>query len=127
MRISDWSSDVCSSDLHACMLVYAAPALAVNAHRMSFVDEQISAVPTLHLGELRQRSDVAEHRVQALDDDQLVGAGTEPLEPLVEVRRRVVTEADDRRPAQPAAVIDAGVAIRSEENTSELQSIMRNS
>src|SRR3546814_5376128 len=106
MRISDWSSDVCSSDLGAQRLLR-------GLHRLG---------------------QVAEDRVGACQDvaDAADGAGV--LDPHVQVAERDQVDAhafaqlgDDaeglHRPA--ARAVFAMQGFRSEEHTSELQSLMR--
>src|SRR3546814_6040147 len=125
MRISDWSSDVCSSDLHR-----------FHALRLRRAD--------LHHGLGDQHDGVIVHgldeRGEALglgfrgaDDRPLVTiAGTDQcpfpkmfagLESLGGVLRQVrpcVMERDEVVPIR-----DCGAILRSEEHTSELQSLMR--
>src|SRR3546814_10203450 len=95
MRISDWSSDVCSSDLR--WRVVAEP--VARAHR------------------------VGAHRLQ-----QAV-AGGDADDRLVQVFGRGVLEQEALRPgfgrAQRQVVVEGGQQQRSEEHTSELQSLMR--
>src|SRR3546814_3403502 len=93
MRISDWSSDVCSSDL-----------LVVVAH------------------------DAVEEIVEADDRTVRLGLGAEVV--LVEACRQVelVVDLVERvagLAAQRAEGVGIGAAFRSEEHTSELQSLMR--
>src|SRR5690606_6622163 len=92
---------------------HPATGIAVDAHGVGFVHTEIGAVFVFHGRELVHRRDVAEHAVEAFDDDKLVCVTTaEAGQTLVEIGRRVVTEADDGSAAQPASVIDAGVAVR---------------
>src|SRR3546814_3234603 len=108
MRISDWSSDVCSSDLedlsaHQC-IAYAygdVPARWTIDGR-----ERVAA------GAFRSDSSEAVHRAA------LSGLGIALL-PAVRVR-------DDIAAGRLAPVLpDSHIAPRSEEHTSELQSLMR--
>src|SRR3546814_8138528 len=100
MRISDWSSDVCSSDLQHLRLDRAAPRLQHDADRL-----------------VRFVADVGEDRQFLLGDqrrdllDQLA---------LLHLERDF---GDDGRPG--AAPLILGLPFRSEEHTSELQSLMR--
>src|SRR3546814_8426829 len=101
MRISDWSSDVCSSDL------------AAEAHTLLHALDRIEllqALQALLLGELGLEHP---HGLRSVLE----------LRPLHLARhddaRREVREADSRR-----RLVDV-LATRSEEHTSELQSLMR--
>src|SRR3546814_3536382 len=108
MRISDWSSDVCSSDLHA-------------AHRLD-----VRAVIVAHFRVLR----LAAHRPPLV---AILGIGggdrLAPRQPgnrggsgviIVELADQPVLRILDRRVVEAAAEPE-----RSEEHTSELQSLMR--
>src|SRR3546814_9478384 len=99
MRISDWSSDVCSSDLDECLEV-----VRVEAGELPPVLEAV-----LVLG---MADEVHGH---VFDDGHVLGPvpGAQTGE--------VVVEDDVEHPVQP--VLDA--PMRSEEHTSELQSLMR--
>src|SRR3546814_6592506 len=118
MRISDWSSDVCSSDL--------VPAWRAARHRAQPADagadgdvvlarlrtpagarSGLRAARCRRAGQPRQP--VPHHPRHVPGPDGRLRAGTRPAAPL---RVRALT----RRPADQA---------RSEEHTSELQSIMR--
>src|SRR3546814_4739305 len=104
MRISDWSSDVCSSDLRA-------------AHRRA-------------LGAQHRPAPVG-HRY---DDAELCGAHPRhrgdparyPQDDPRPARARKIRDADGRRDQSPDGAVGCGDD-RSEEHTSELQSLMRNS
>src|SRR3546814_1193574 len=139
MRISDWSSDVCSSDLSAA----------------DIFGEPVSRVA--EIGERGERRPAdAEHRAEIEEDRRaqphFLGAGAQrnvDLEPPLVIgsaAQRVVDQlvAVDRRVEHRIsrlADIDIGVAdharadaadveaaqVRSEEQTSELQSLMRSS
>src|SRR3546814_4769008 len=113
MRISDWSSDVCSSDLGK------APGVPIPHAEQAEDDRQV--------GRQRRRAEVLVH---------LAGA----LEEFVEARRpdrnhhrqadggpHRIAPADPVPEAEDAALLNAEVGHRSEEHTSELQSLMRTS
>src|SRR3546814_1452302 len=98
MRISDWSSDVCSSDL-----------LDVFVDRTVLVDEGVGA------------RDVGLRLVVVVVRDEILDriVREKLLELAVQLRRQgLVRRHDQRRPLQ---LLDD----RSEEHTSELQSLMR--
>ena len=98
----------------------AAPAsvLPENPERMGLVDQQVGTHLALHRRDLAQRGDVAEHAVDALDDDELVSGlltlrttvGQEP-QAAIQVLGIVVAEARHRRGAETRAVVDAGMAV----------------
>src|SRR3546814_9866325 len=109
MRISDWSSDVCSSDLHAEVAAYlglgVAAFLVAQDHHAAAIDA-----------------------AQAADDGGVVGVGAVAgqLLELVADHADVVVGVRPRR--MPRQLRDlAGRQVRSEEHTSELQSLMRKS
>src|SRR3546814_2093182 len=106
MRISDWSSDVCSSDLVA----------AVSNHRLDLVVDDLVAA---------QRPDILFVRGRG-DSSQLSGqlGAQRPRLPgnAVQELTRVRGHIPDRVPAD-----SQHRAARSEEHTSELQSLMRRS
>src|SRR3546814_2515522 len=122
MRISDWRSDVCASDLAAVELLPDVPV----AGRAGFVDRLLGLQPLD--GELR-------HRVVAVAARELV-ALVDRAKPVVARAAGVAAQAAfglglDRRSAVPGEGDDrAGLervlrVRRSEEHTSELQSLMR--
>src|SRR3546814_5937322 len=105
MRISDWSSDVCSSDLarHAVGKGGAAVARAIGL--LGTVEQSLVMPGAPHLGRHR-RLDRAE-----------------PFDRIGQMRREVRVQRDDAVAERPMFV----TAVRSEEHTSELQSLMRTS
>src|SRR3546814_1307068 len=112
MRISDWSSDVCSSDLHVAELEARA--------RVRDAEWPVTAVDLVLAALVAFRPlEVGKH--------VLVGpAGIAELAPMVEVlalAADIDQPVDGTRPAEHAAArpVDA----RSEEHKSELQSLMR--
>src|SRR3546814_5354277 len=110
MRISDWSSDVCSSDL---------PALVHNVQRpVSAVEIVRPALIALAALEIRQHIGIA----------PAVRAECRPLVVIKGMPADIDHRIDRARSAQsaPARLIsDTAVQSRSEEHTSELQSLMR--
>src|SRR3546814_3224839 len=109
MRISDWSSDVCSSDLRSDALAPAPPPAQVRP-----------ALPVrgneLFLHRLRQQV----RRQQALVEQEVVEP--QSAEPVAQRQLGVHAQLQD---AAVAVEVAAGLAGRSEEHTSELQSLMR--
>src|SRR3546814_5030112 len=103
MRISDWSSDVCSSDLSV--------VIAVAAPRNLGNGEGATGQPRLPLAARQPEGRRSHHRLRARRSVQLhaLSGGEVSLH-----RRRLRHHAHD--------VDDA---LRSEEHTSELQSLMR--
>src|SRR3546814_9508171 len=107
MRISDWSSDVCSSDLdaddrNAAPTVHPVDQGSVGARSAAHPQPVRPAAlyPAVDPGDRRARRDPRHHDVPAV-----------PPEPAGD------------RPGAAAGVQDH--AVRSEEHTSELQSLMR--
>src|SRR3546814_3377738 len=95
MRISDWSSDVCSSDLGC---------------------RPVRRIPRLWLA-----AGAEQRRLQGVEGDARRD---------LRHREKAARSAGRRRPARPGAppvarIDDQGAARRSEEHTSELQSLMR--
>ena len=90
-----------------------APAFfAEDAEGMGFVDQKIGAGLALHGRDFLQRGGVAEHGIDALDDNQAIArlAG-EPPQALVEIVWIVVPKANHFAVAKTRAVIDACVAV----------------
>src|SRR3546814_2611576 len=98
MRISDWSSDVCSSDLFERL-----------AGMQGFGG---LAVAGQHRHGVRRTTQGDPHGLFAVDDDRAVG---QRMRTDRHQRQRVETRVHDR----------AATGQRSEEHTSELQSLMR--
>ena len=63
-----------------------------------------------------ERRDVAKHRIDAFEDDQLAGTFRDPLQPLFERLDVVVAERHDLGIAERAAVIDRRVAVDVEDD-----------
>src|SRR3546814_2095140 len=110
MRISDWSSDVCSSDL---------PGLSVRLHRLAIGPTDALAVTPPrrreeHVGDLR------DGRVRLTVD--IMPRGQRPQHTVVRVPEHLqhVAQGANRRERRRALQRP-----RSEEHTSELQSLMR--
>src|SRR3546814_9053242 len=118
MRISDWSSDVCSSDLRAQFRPPAegvafgchGPAVAFRKKRCSDLGDfcRDGALNMRRIGERRDGG-------FGLDDPGLLPC---------DARRRIVGRSRFGR-EQESFVVDAERSDRSEEHTSELQSLMR--
>src|SRR3546814_4105325 len=110
MRISDWSSDVCSSDL------------ARDHHAVAHLDDLLEPVDRGGL------LDLGEQRRLALDQPPRLG---EILGPLDERERDPVDPLIDREGEVAAVLVGQRRHrhddVRSEEHTSELQSLMRTS
>src|SRR3546814_5845875 len=134
MRISDWSSDVCSSDLH----VVALRRLAARIARGTGVARRLlrgghgreqrlrGFLQRLGLG-LDLRLVVALHRGLELGDRTL-DAADQVARHLVAVVLDRAARAVDQRVGLVAGgdqLLELPVFLRSEEHTSELQSLMR--
>src|SRR3546814_7541908 len=121
MRISDWSSDVCSSDLPVTSLIVRIVALAAALPVAIFsssllAQENGSAVsPVLQVQRPKGADQLGNYLTRLAanprDVDALIGAGESAL------------QLEDPRSA--AGFFARADAIRSEEHTSELQSLMR--
>src|SRR3546814_3696401 len=105
MRISDWSSDVCSSDL-ADLAFRSSPERAEATGKITTETVEIRLVDNLPPGVVDL--EVIER-----------GGGRPPPEPDLQPETPSVDAPDLR--------LDIEVAMRSDEHTSELQSLMRNS
>src|SRR3546814_3616872 len=122
MRISDWSSDVCSSDLlpqlgHVEGLVD----LALIGCAVAEISDADPAVPGVFVLERQPRAD------RHLRADDAVPA-VEPVLHREHVHRAALAARNAGGAAGEFGHDDLGVdAIRSEEHTSELQSLMRSS
>src|SRR3546814_9295727 len=99
MRISDWSSDVCSSDLKIRIANLAKPDLSKLSENLSF--------PNL------------EHTIAIVKDRRLYDLVNNGIYPADKVRREVAITVFFRFTAHGIS------ALRSEAHTSELQSLMR--
>src|SRR3546814_5934350 len=98
MRISDWSSDVCSSDLDGAELAQQAGVEGDLVHPIEDLTRRLRRAP-------------AEDRIDLHDDDV--------------VRLRRIEEGKESGVTHVAAVPVGHAVDRSEEHTSELQSLMR--
>src|SRR3546814_3217139 len=101
MRISDWSSDVCSSDLH-------------DRHRRQQRQVAVGQLDGLE-------GDAGQADIQQLLRQRRLGGQVQVAEQQV-VLAQVLQVAGDR-----LLDLDDQFALRSEEHTSELQSLMRTS
>src|SRR3546814_8218838 len=121
MRISDWSSDVCSSDL--------IDQPAARPERRLRRDDMVAdgKLTQQRRGHRRHAARLYPARLGALDqrDPFLEHLDGRVLEPRIGHADLVAAEA--RRDALGAVIAVAGGQERSEEHTSELQSLMRNS
>src|SRR3546814_6627890 len=134
MRISDWSSDVCSSDLVGALPVdlfqgigsglgldlFHGKILAVFLFDLDF-DRHAVAIPTWHV-----LCVIARHGA-AFDDDvlQYFVDGVPDVDIAVGIRRAIVKH--EFRPVLAGGANGFVELVRSEEHTSELQSLMRTS
>src|SRR3546814_7114856 len=112
MRISDWSSDVCSSDL----VIGAAVDREIHVARCEEVhfDARMDIVPHRAMAEILDRDITAEFAVDAFEEIEVERRGHP---------RRIIIGAFENRHILDA--VDADQHQRSEEHTSELQSLMR--
>src|SRR3546814_4591804 len=108
MRISDWSSDVCSSDLLVAKLQDAAGIAAIAAHDHAIVHAARQAA-----GRIRERPS----RNRAIE-----GRGA-----IWVAGHQLIPDEASCRVAHHCAPAFSRLRSRSEEHTSELQSLMRTS
>src|SRR3546814_9426183 len=138
VRISDWSSDVCSSDLLAievAPLLLQLPHHCVRGHEAPVGQHQhVFAIISNRVGVDRvedQRAVMAELLLKTrmavipegagMPDRELVDEGF-PGADAGEAHARHAVHLEGQQHAVP---VDRGVLFRSEEHTSELQSLMR--
>src|SRR3546814_4309044 len=126
MRISDWSSDVCSSDLALLPLVRRP-----DADSWSLI---LAARAAAELGRGMESTDYLGRAAElnpgeavpfAIDHDYglvAMAADAAPLDPA----QVIPAIAADFASGNSARAIERAVRLRSEEHTSELQSLMRN-
>ena len=100
--------------------------LADEAHRMRFVDQHHRAILLRDANHFLQRGDVAEHRIDAFEDDELAGALGDAFQALFERFDVIVAEGHDLRVAHGAAVVDRGVAVDVEDDVIVLAGDGRN-
>src|SRR3546814_5235682 len=119
MRISDWSSDVCSSDL------VTAAGLAATLARLA-PGELVLADRLLERPEIAEAFAGLKDRLTPLPAARFDSAnGVRRLEELFEVKALDAFGAFGRAELAAAGALVDYVALRSEEHTSELQSLMR--
>src|SRR3546814_4768338 len=111
MRISDWSSDVCSSDLEGSIRLCR---LLEELQRGPF-DIAVEIGNADHT--LVRRIDVLAVDLEILGDLPAGGAGERALRHLLEHRPQIGVHV-----GKPGVI---RIGVRSEEHTSELQSLMR--
>src|SRR3546814_6537695 len=107
MRISDWSSDVCSSDLRGLVL-----------HRQRVGKEQEYRA----VGDLVQRFRARLQRLHRAREQRAVGVVQRAVDQRLDARR---DQAGQPRIIGLAQIMAVQIFQRSEEHTSELQSLMR--
>src|SRR3546814_3022104 len=124
MRISDWSSDVCSSDLRAALVDRFADHVDDTAERLwadGHADRRVGVHDLL----------AADEAVGGVHRDGADGVLAEVLRHLQHQRPALVLKmkcVQDRRQIAVEMHVDAGSQdLRSAEHTSELQSLMRTS
>src|SRR3546814_4673487 len=126
MRISDWSSDVCSSDLETVVVAdrHFAPLVTAPQHHVD--DAAGRRSPVDRRGRGRQHLDAFDRRQRDAIEIWLTGT-----ESCTQAGKPATVDQDQSLVlAQPAQIDGALVAqdiagLRSEEHTSELQSLMR--
>src|SRR3546814_1395476 len=114
MRISDWSSDVCSSDLGAS---------SQRSKPLNMKEQTMAEITAATVKELRERSGAG-----MMDCKKALNETNGDLEAAVDWLRTKGLAAAAKKSSRTAAEGLVGVAVagtkRSEENTTELQSLM---
>src|SRR3546814_1438397 len=124
MRISDWSSDVCSSDLTARLNLWLNPVVDAATSASDFDLREVRARHmSIYLGVSPDNIDRIAP-VYSLFLQQLVDLNTRDL-PDAASNVPVLILLDEFARLGTASVIAGGFSYRSEEHTSELQSLMR--
>src|SRR3546814_8456443 len=123
MRISDWSSDVCSSDL-AAISALSAPGLGVDATTaiagLQLLQGKVPAARTIELGELFGLGVWQDSRIGG---PAAINAGLNALQ-LASAALQLANGQNVLATTETVA-LPGGLATRSEAHTSELQSLMR--
>src|SRR3546814_2907418 len=118
MRISDWSSDVCSSDL-----LHLALVMAIDA-KLLVLDE-----PTLGLDIVYRKQFYQNLLEQYFDDEKTILITTHQVEEIEHILTDLLFIRDGKISLSTSmddmAERFVEVMVRSEEHTSELQSLMR--
>src|SRR3546814_7199089 len=116
MRISDWSSDVCSSDLIDCLQFSTEPCVSPMEDNLTQPLDDLTVVKTVSL------TNALEKQIERL----IVEGELAPGERLNEIQLagRFGTSRGPLREATRS--LEAKGFVRSEEHTAELQSLMRN-
>src|SRR3546814_958460 len=125
MRISDWSSDVCSSDLLSDSI--AGMRQSVSQMRMQRIDKLFAPLPRI----VRDLAQDMGKKIAFQTSGGEVELDREMMEnirdPLIHIVRNAIDHGVEPLEDRVAAgkEITATISVRSEEHTSELQSIMR--
>src|SRR3546814_9126243 len=134
MRISDWSSDVCSSDLVICLVAEIGPALRGDPDAVDIDDIQRIISDPRSIGNVEriilspQESVRAEIKFlcAAMGGDAFGHDGPEPAPRFAILLDRIdVPQLDARQREREGRREIAPHRIRSEAHTSELQSLLR--
>jgi hypothetical protein len=91
------------------MIDDAAPATPQHSLAVSVIDHQQNIVLASDLVQLRQRSDIAIHAEDTIGDNQPLSVFAGLGDPAAQIIDIVMLISHDLRPAQPAAIDDAGV------------------
>src|SRR3546814_9085854 len=122
MRISDWSSDVCSSDLAGVVLdLMQENGVITQAQAAAADPEDVKLAPEAPQNSVRYFTDWALPQLDTLIDET-----SEPLEVWTTIDLRMQRAATNALKANAPGGAQ-GALVRSEEHPSELQSLMRTS
>src|SRR5438270_3367318 len=101
---------------HALRLGHSAAVLADEAHRVRFVVQHHSAIGPGDGDHVLQRSDVAEHRIDAFEDHELARTFGDALKPPFERLDVIVAERYDLGIAERTAIVNRRVAVDVEDD-----------
>src|SRR3546814_9616116 len=124
MRISDWSSDVCSSDLAAATAYRSLVAVASGYGENILIEHiqvSIAKLETERSELLKSIRDLVDSSESSEDQDELKRMRASALRDYTKARRQVA------RLVNEIEVLDFEIDDRSEEHTTELKYLMRNS
>src|SRR3546814_13971529 len=101
MRISDWSSDVCSSDLLVAQIGALRAQISAGEEQLAFVNEEVADVETLFAKGLERKPRLlALKRTRSLikgQQGEYAGRIAEAREAIVEIQLQILSVVDRKR------------------------------